>query len=137
MHTFRIFNTSLTVLSVCFIKRPFKIFWVPSPEGVRNISLGRDSTELRARRNRPNRTGLDYVYVFMDVRTTENRARRSSTQHEHDSTDDSQKKYLLLILSVCVNSITVSVNYIPCKRHCNFYRNSQQRIILLKLILSL
>ena len=91
VHTFRIWNTSLTVLSVCSIKCPIKVFWVPLSEGVRNISLGRDSTESRARRNRPNRTSLDYVCVFMDVRTTENRARRSSTQQEHDSTGDSYK----------------------------------------------
>ena len=74
-----------------FYQTPLKNFLLPSPEGVGNISLGRDFTESRARRNRPNRTGLAYVYVFMDVRTTENSARRPSTQHEHDSTDDSLK----------------------------------------------
>ena len=94
VHTLRIWNTSLTVLSVCSIKRPIKFFWVPLPEGVRNLSLGRDSTESRARRNRPNRTASDCVCVFMHVRITENRARRSSAQHEHDSTGDSYKHIL-------------------------------------------
>ena len=75
VHIFRILNTLLTVLSVCFTKHNFKIFWLPSPEGIRNISLGRAFTDSQARRNRPNRTGLDYVYCSMDVRTTENRAR--------------------------------------------------------------
>ena len=82
VHIFRILNTLLTVLSVCFTKHNFKIFWLPSPEGIRNISLGRAFTDSRARRNRPNRTGLDYVCDFMDVRTTENRARRPFPEHD-------------------------------------------------------
>ena len=66
-------------------------------------------TESRARRNRPNRTGLVYVYVFMDVRTTENRARRPPTQLEHDNTVDSFENFLLLILQVCLYRFTVSL----------------------------
>ena len=122
-------------LSVCFLKYPFKIFWLPSPEGARNISPGRDFRESRARRNRPNRTGLDYVYVFMDVRTT--KTAQDVHLHNTNMTVPMIAKYLLLILSVCVNSITISVNYIRCKPHCKFSRNSQHRIIHLKLILSL
>ena len=82
------FKTSLTVLSVRSIKHLSKIFfWLPSFEGVRNISLGRDLTESRARRNRPYRTGLAYV-CFHGRPHNKNRASRSSTQHGHDNTDD-------------------------------------------------
>ena len=65
----------ITVLSVYFLKHNFQIFCLPAPEGIRNLSLVCDFTEARTRRNRPKRTGLDHVYVLMDVRTTENRAR--------------------------------------------------------------
>ena len=53
-----------------FYQTPLKNFLLPSPEGVRNFSLGHDFTESRARWNRPNCTGLVYVYVFTDIYKT-------------------------------------------------------------------
>ena len=59
----------------CFTQHNFRIFGLPSPEGMQSIGLARDFTDSRARRNRPNQNGPIYVYVLVDVRKTENRAR--------------------------------------------------------------